>query len=40
MLLCDIGNTSYHFLDGELDFKKEAVSFDPSTIKEEVFYIT
>lgn len=39
MLLCDIGNTSYHFLDGETDYKKDRLSFDPSTIKEEIHYI-
>jgi type III pantothenate kinase len=39
MLLCDIGNTSYHFFDGESDYKKNANSFNPSTITEQVFYI-
>jgi len=39
MLLCDIGNTSYHFLDAKVDYKKDTLSFDPSTIKEEVHYI-
>ena len=39
MLLCDIGNTSYHFLDGENDFKEAADTFNPSTIKEKVYYI-
>lgn len=39
MLLCDIGNTSYHFLEDEKDYKEYVETFDPSTIKEEVFYI-
>ncbi len=39
MLLCDIGNTSYHFLDGEVDYKESTKEFNPSTIKERVFYI-
>ena len=39
MLLCDIGNTSYHFLEGEKDYKKEVLSFNPETIRERVFYI-
>jgi type III pantothenate kinase len=39
MLLCDVGNTSYHFLNEESDYKKEADSFDPSSVKEKVFYI-
>ncbi|WP_373003801.1 type III pantothenate kinase [Sulfurimonas sp.] len=39
MLLCDIGNTSYHFLEAERDYKKDTLSFDPVTIKEEVNYI-
>ncbi|MBA3025072.1 MAG: type III pantothenate kinase [Sulfurimonas sp.] len=39
MLLCDIGNTSYHFLQNEEEYKKDAKTFDPSSIKEKVFYI-
>jgi len=39
MLLCDIGNTSYHFLDADTDYKKNTQNFDPSTIKEEIYYI-
>jgi len=40
MLLCDIGNTSYHFLDEENDFKEDVITFNPQTIKEKVFYIS
>jgi len=40
MLLCDIGNTSYHFLDGEFSFKKSVASFNPLKIKEKVYYIS
>ncbi len=39
MLLCDIGNTSYHFLDDEYDYKEDSLTFEPSTIKEQVYYI-
>ena len=39
MLLCDIGNTSYHFLNDEGDYKEDATSFEPSSIKEKVYYI-
>ncbi|MEN4052305.1 type III pantothenate kinase [Sulfurimonas sp. NWX79] len=40
MLLCDIGNTSYHFLKGDKEFKKDVDTFDPSTIKERTYYIS
>jgi len=40
MLLCDIGNTSYHFLDGELSFKKSVASFNPLKMKEKIYYIS
>lgn len=39
MLLCDVGNTSYHFLEGEKSYKKEVGMFEPSSVKEKVFYI-
>jgi type III pantothenate kinase len=39
MLLCDIGNSTYHFLDGDRDYKEDAKSFNPSSLKEKVFYI-
>lgn len=39
MLLCDIGNSTYHFLDGDKDYKKDVKLFDPSTVKEKIFYI-
>ena len=39
MLLCDIGNTSYHFLDGNRKYKQDVKSFDPSSIKEKVYFI-
>jgi len=40
MLLCDIGNTSYHFLDDERDYKESVATFDPQTITEDVYYIS
>ncbi|MEA2098513.1 MAG: type III pantothenate kinase [Campylobacterota bacterium] len=39
MILCDIGNTSYYFLDGDDDYKKDVNSFNPSSLKEEIYYI-
>lgn len=40
MILCDIGNTSYHFLEDERDDKESVTAFDPSSIKEKVYYIS
>jgi type III pantothenate kinase len=40
MLLCDIGNTSYHFLEDERSFKESVESFNPENIKEKVYYIS
>ena len=39
MILCDIGNTSYHFLDSDKDYKEDATAFEPSLLKEKVYYI-
>ena len=39
MLLCDIGNSSYHFYDLSQDYKKDVHFFEPQTIKEKVYYI-
>ncbi|MCK9472501.1 type III pantothenate kinase [Sulfurimonas sp.] len=39
MLLCDIGNTTYHFFDEHQSYKEDAELFMPSSVKEEVFYI-
>lgn len=38
--LCDIGNTSYHFLKGDVSFKKSVNDFDPRLLEDEVFYIS
>ena len=40
MLLCDIGNTSYHFLSDDNDYKESVTAFDPSFVKETVYYIS
>ena len=40
MLLCDIGNTSYHFLNAESAFKEDTKSFEPSDITDTVYYIS
>ncbi len=39
MLLCDIGNTSYHFFDEKDDYREDVNSFNPLTCKEKVYYI-
>lgn len=41
MLLCDIGNTSYHFYDTETqrDWKERAAGFEPHSVREQVYYI-
>ena len=40
MLLCDIGNTSYHFLDSNHDYKESVTAFDPSSVAEKIYYIS
>ncbi|MCK9490944.1 MAG: type III pantothenate kinase [Sulfurimonas sp.] len=40
MLLCDIGNTSYHFLSEFDSFKKDVKRFDPSEVKHKIYYIS
>lgn len=41
MLLCDIGNTSFHFFDDAsgADYKEDASRFDPASVTSTVFYI-
>ncbi|MFT5662133.1 MAG: type III pantothenate kinase [Sulfurimonas sp.] len=39
MFLCDIGNTSYHFLHKNLDYKESVETFNPQTIQEKIYYI-
>jgi len=39
MILCDIGNTSLHFFDGENEYKKSVKEFDVSDITQKVYYI-
>ncbi len=40
MILCDIGNTSYHFQTSKKNYKEDVLSFNPSNIKEKVYYIS
>ncbi len=40
MLLCDIGNTSYHFLSEYDSFKKYVENFDASEVKHKIYYIS
>ncbi len=39
MLLCDVGNTSYHFLDGTKEYKEDVKTFNPAPLHEQIFYI-
>ncbi len=40
MLLCDIGNTSYHFYDGVQHFKEETSDFNPASLKQTIYYVS
>jgi len=40
MLLCDIGNTSYHFFNDGRAYKESVTAFDPSCVKEKVYFIS
>jgi type III pantothenate kinase len=40
MLLCDIGNTSFHFLEDEKEYKKSVKSLDVTSVKQKVYYIS
>jgi len=41
MLLCDIGNTSYHFFDTitKIDYKESTKKFNPSKMVEKIYFI-
>ncbi len=39
MILCDIGNTSYHFEHDAKTYKELVKSFDPGSIVDDVYYI-
>ncbi len=39
-MLCDIGNSSYHFFDGKSEFKRDVESLDPSSMREHIYYIS
>ncbi len=40
LTLCDIGNTSYHFYDGQSESKIGIESFDPASVTDDVYYIS
>jgi len=40
LTLCDIGNTSYHFLKDLTTTKEYVSTFDPSIVTEDVYYIS
>ena len=39
MIFCDIGNTSCHFLDGEKSYKQDVKTFEPSSFKDQIYYV-
>ena len=39
MLLCDVGNTSFHFSEGTHNFKEPTATFNPKSITKKVYYI-
>ena len=39
MILCDVGNTSFHFYDEGKVYKESVESFKPNTVLEDVFFI-
>jgi len=40
MILCDIGNTSYHFLDENRAYKRDVKSFNPQNLEENIYFIS
>ena len=40
MVLCDIGNTTLHFYDGERETRVPVEGFDPASVYERVYYIS
>lgn len=40
MFLCDIGNTSYHFLEADADYRENVNTFNPQTINKTVYFIS
>ena len=40
MILCDVGNSSYHFQKHSQSYKESVLEFDPSSIKEQVYFIS
>ena len=40
MLLCDIGNTSYHFFEDGLTYKESVATFHPKNITQKVYFIS
>ena len=40
MFLCDIGNTSYHFLDENGSYKERVEDFSPESISQKVYFIS
>ena len=38
LLLCDVGNTSYHIADAKSTYKKAVSAFNPASITEKIYY--
>ena len=39
MILCDVGNTSFHFYDNGKLYKESVETFNPSQMKEDIYFI-
>jgi len=40
MILCDIGNTSYHFYSEDKNYKENVHTFKPQSLQEKVYFIS
>ena len=40
MLLCDIGNTSYHFYNGKEQYKESVSDFHPDKLTQKIYYVS
>jgi len=40
LILCDIGNTSYHILENGVSYKRDVKVFDPTEITKKIYYIS
>ncbi len=40
LIFCDVGNTSYHFLEDDLESKESVATFDAASVTGDVYYIS